>query len=75
MMDTGVQFRFHDNLFNGTQKKRKNKKDKRNIKRSYNEEMPSKIVDTGFHFKFNDDFFAAFEKVEKSKKEKKMQKN
>ena len=46
-MDTGVQFRFHDDLFNATTKEKKTKREKRDIKRSYNEVMQSKMVDPG----------------------------
>ena len=54
-MDTRVQFRFHDDLFNATTKEKKTKREKRDIKRSYNEIIQSKIVDTGVQIRYNVD--------------------
>ena len=42
----GIRFLFYDDLFNTAAKEKKTKREKRNVKRSYNKERQSKRMDT-----------------------------
>jgi hypothetical protein len=69
--NVGIQFPFDNELFVSAVRIKKTKRDKRNIKRTYNEAMQSKMVDTGVQIRFNDDLlFCANDKIEKSRDEK-----